>query len=223
MTSDPDGKIQIWDTASLQIVEDPGQEYPTAVSLATSSGFLAFGAKDKVQIADLSGNGGSAELEAPGANTLLAFDQTGSVLASTDSSGRLHIWKYQDGEFTAVPPLIREQAASLAINADGTLLAVGGARNVFLIDTATGREVARIPHRDTVSGVSFSPDGTYLTTASSKVLQLWEIAKIEPVQSDELIPAACSRLFENFSPAQWSALFRGEEYQTLCENLPVPE
>ena len=40
---------------------------------------------------------------------------------------------------------------------------------------------------------------------------------------DELIPAACSRLFENFDPAQWSTFFGSEKYKTLCDNLPVPE
>ena len=88
---------------------------------------------------------------------------------------------------------------------------------------STGKELARIPHLDTVNGVSFSADGKYLATASSTLLQIWEIDKIQLIKSDELIQAGCSRLFENFDPAQWSTFFGNEKYKTLCETLPVPE
>jgi WD40 repeat protein len=86
-----------------------------------------------------------------------------------------------------------------------------------------GQELARIPHMDTVNGVSFSADGSYLATASSTLLQVWELAKIELVENDHLIDAACSRLFQNFSVAQWESFFRGEEYQPLCKDLQTPE
>jgi WD40 repeat protein len=82
-----------------------------------------------------------------------------------------------------------------------------------------GKELARIPHLDTVNGVSFSEDGKYLATASSTLLQIWEIGKVQLIKSDELIPAACSRLFENFDPAQWSTFFGNEKYKTLCDSF----
>lgn len=217
ITSDSNGNIQVWDVLGEELAENPDHEYPQASAVAASEEFLALGSKDKIQIIGIDANGGSRELESPGENTQLAFNQSGSVLASTDSSGRIQIWGYQDGAFTVLSSLIKEQAASLAVNARGTLLAVGTAKNVFLINTASGKEIARIPHRDLVSGVSFSPDGKYLTTASYKVLQVWEIGKIEQINSDELIPAACSRLAGQFNETQLEALF--DDSAILCENL----
>lgn len=217
LTSDPNGDIQAWDVLGEKLVENRNHEYPRASAIAVSTKFLALGSKDKIQIIGVDSNGGTTELEAAGENTLLAFNQSGSVLASTDSSGRIQIWSYQGSGFTPISTLIKEQAASMAVNPKGTLLAVGTAKNVFLIDTAGGKEIARIPHRDLVSGISFSPDGKYLTTASYKVLQVWEVAKIEQIRSDDLIPAACSRLVGQFDETQLEAQF--DDSAILCENL----
>ena len=217
ITSDSNGDIQAWDVAGEKLVENSDHEFPQATALAASAEFLALGSKDKILIIGTDTNGAVSELEAPGENTLLVLNQAGTVLASTDSSGQIRIWKYQGGEFVAAPSLLKEQAASLALNPKGTLLAVGTAKNVFLIDTASGEEIARIPHRDLVSGVSFSPDGKYLTTASFKVLQVWEVAKIEQIKSDDLISAACSRLAGQFNEAQLDAQF--DESAILCEDL----
>jgi hypothetical protein len=101
-------------------------------------------------------------------------------------------------------------------------MAVGTARYVYLMNTA-GQELARIPHIDTVNGVSFSADGKYLATASSTLLQVWELAGIELVANDDLISAACTRLFQNFSVTQWESFFRDETYQPMCEGLATPE
>ena len=93
---------------------------------------------------------------------------------------------------------------------------MGTAQNVYLIDSATGNEIARIPYRDVVTGVSFSPDGKYLTTVSSNVLQRWEMAKLEKIKSADLVQAACSRLAEKFSDAQLTALF--DDPLPLCHS-----
>jgi WD40 repeat protein len=100
---------------------------------------------------------------------------------------------------------------------------MGTANNVYLMDVTSGKEVARIPHLSTVNGVSFSSDGNYLATASSHALQFWEMSKIRQIKSDDLIPAACSYLYENLSSPQWEQFFAGEDYEFLCEDLPTPE
>jgi WD40 repeat protein len=111
----------------------------------------------------------------------------------------------------------------MAFNPTGDRLAVGTATEVYLRDANTGEESTRIPHPDNVNDVSFSADGNTLITVSSKILQFWDIAKLPQIRSDDLVSTACSHLIENFDIAQWSALFGGQKYRKLCENLPVPE
>jgi WD40 repeat protein len=84
-----------------------------------------------------------------------------------------------------------------------------------LIDTSTAEVIARIPHADNVNGVAFAADGNTLATASSKVVQFWDVTKLQlqQIKKDDLIETACSRIPENFSDAQWGELF------VLCENF----
>ncbi|HLO15329.1 MAG TPA: TIR domain-containing protein [Anaerolineales bacterium] len=223
VASDAAGKIQAWNIVDPKSTGASYERYPQVVSLAVSAKFLAIGSKDKINVISIENDGSVAEITANGDNILLALNHDGSFLASADSSGQIKIWKYQAGQFVPAPPLVKEQPVSLAFNPAGSLLAVGTATNVLLIDTTTGQEIARIPHVDVVSSVSFSGDGNILVTASSKVLQFWEVAKIQPIRTGNLIPKACSRLIENLGKNQWSAFFPGEDYRTLCDKLPVPQ
>ncbi|HLO15412.1 MAG TPA: PQQ-binding-like beta-propeller repeat protein, partial [Anaerolineales bacterium] len=223
MTSDSNGNVQAWDVLNAQLIDNAAVEYPQASSLDANAEFLAMGSKDKIALMELNDGGTFSEIKSQGDNTLLGFSADGSMLAATDSSGQINLWKYQGGQFTALKPFIKEQAVSLAFNPKGTLLAVGTAQNAFLIDTTTAEEVARIPHIDNVNGVSFSEDGNILATASSKALQFWDIAKIRQIKKANLDTTACSRLIENFDASQWHALFGDEAYRPLCPNLPVPQ
>ncbi|RPJ23156.1 MAG: TIR domain-containing protein [Chloroflexi bacterium] len=221
ITSDVDGSLQAWNVSTAQLIDQPDEKYTQAFSFATSPELLAIGSKDKITV--INGDGALPEIESRGENTLLVFSADGSSLASTDTSGQINIWKDQNGEFTEVSSAVKEQATSLSFNPEGTLLAVGTAKNLYLINSNTGEEIARIPHIDIVNGVSFSVDGNLLATASSKVLQFWNIANIQQIEKETLAPTACSRLVENFDATQWHTLFGEEQYRTLCENLPVSQ
>jgi len=222
ITTESDGNIQVWDIASAQWVESPEQKFAPVYSLATSSRFLAMGSTNEIDITGTESNTEIPPIKASAENTILTFNKDGSFLASSDSTGTVTIWEYRDGKFTAMGSFNKERAVSLAFDPDGTLLAVGTAKYVHLIDS-TGKELARIPHIDTVNSVSFSGDGNYLATTTSTLLQVWAIDQIELIKRDDLIPAACSRLVRNFDTAQWSTFFGQEKYKTLCENLPVPQ
>ena len=101
------------------------------------------------------------------------------------------------------------------------MLAVGGVDNVYLVDTVTGQEISRIPHRGIVYDASFSADGTTLATASQKMIQFWNISSLPSLETDDLVQVACSRLLENFSESQWAGMFGvNQPYEKLCENLP---
>lgn len=222
ITSNADGNIQAWDVAGAQWIENPVQEEGPVFSLATSSQFLAMASTDQIHITGRDNNGGIPPIGGLAENGLLVFSNDGSLLASTDSTGQIAIWQHQEGKFTAIASFNKGRAVSLAFHPDGTSFAVGTATHVYLMDI-DGKELGRIPHLDTVNSVSFSADGKYLATASSTLVQIWEIDQVQLIKSGELIPAACSRLFENFDPAQWSTFFGSEKYKTLCDSLPVPE
>lgn len=223
ITSDSAGKVQVWDALKAEATDNSENQYTEVSSLTSNRDLLAIGAKDKITILGSNGDGVSEEIESLGDNALVLLSDDGSILISSDSSGRVTIWKDQDGKFIAGSSFIKEQAVSLSLNPKGTLLAIATAKNVYLIDLATGEEIARIPHIDIVNGVSFSIDGSTLATASSKSLQFWNMASIHQIKTDQLVPTACSRLQRNFDAAQWRTLYGNQPYRTLCESLPPPE
>jgi WD40 repeat protein len=221
ITSDAAGKVQVWDALKAEAIENAENQFTEVSSLASNEDRLAIGAKDKITLLGANGDGVAEEIEALGDNALILLSADGSTLVSGDSSGRVTIWKDQNGEFASLSSFTREPAVSLSLNPGGDLLALGTAKNVYLMDVATGEEIARIPHIDIVNGVSFSIDGNTLATASSRSLQFWNMASIHQIKTDQLVPTACSRLVRNLDAAQWKTLFGDQDYRTLCENLPA--
>src|SRR5678816_519388 len=107
------------------------------------------------------------------------FSPDGSLLISSNSTGQFQIWKQENGKFTEPKTFTKVTAFAMAFNPANNLLAIGSANNVYLINPTTLEEFARIPHTGSVTSVSFSSDGATLLTSSLKVLQFWELAKIQ--------------------------------------------
>jgi WD40 repeat protein len=77
--------------------------------------------------------------------------------------------------------------ASLRFSPDGKLLAVGGYREVRLIDPSTGKEVATLSgHADYVRSIAFSPDGKLLAAGGGPPQRSGEI-KVWDLQSHQLL------------------------------------
>jgi WD40 repeat protein len=76
---------------------------------------------------------------------------------------------------------------SIAYSPDGKLLAVGGYKEVRLIDAARGKVLARLSgHADLVRSLAFSPDGKWLAAAGGLPARSGEI-KIWDVETHELL------------------------------------
>ncbi|HSL44997.1 MAG TPA: TIR domain-containing protein [Anaerolineales bacterium] len=218
ITSDLNGNLQAWNVTTGELLSGD-DVFLQGTSLASAGNVVAVGSPNKISILNGNGNGAPSSIEFSGDNALLVFNADGSLLASSSSNGKTSIFQYQDGELTPLSSFAKGQVASLAFNPNGTLLAVGTVRNVYLIDVNTGKEVARIPNLSTVNGVSFSLDGKHLATASSRSLEFWEMSDIRQIKSDELIAAACSYLYEDFNDAQWAQFFGNETKEPLCKEL----
>ena len=214
------GVVEQWSLASFKKTGELAGEGSGVTSVAVSPSFIALGMTDMISI--LSSEGEQvAGIESPGDHQCLVFNADGSMLASSNSTGLIEVWKNENGNFVITGSLRRDAVHSLGFNPGGSVLAVGSRNDVFLINPDTVKETARIPHAGAVIGLSYSVDGKIMATASLKTIQFWQMP-IQAITSDDLVHAACSRLTENFSEAQWSNFFRGEEYVKLCEDLPVP-
>jgi WD40 repeat protein len=161
-----------------------------------------------------------AELAQAGDVSSILFSADGEWLATGDNFGTIKIWNGNDFSLTQTIQL-NGSILNMAFSPDRRWLAVGTADNyALLIDAASGVEAARIPHVSGVTGISFSPDGKQLFTVAGKVLQVWEIAKLDQLSTTKLVETACSRLDANMSLTVWQTIFGNDEYKLICPNLP---
>jgi WD40 repeat protein len=223
ITAATNGFLETWDVKTGEQIKAVELDNPI-FSLAASPAGIAVGLTDRVLLLDLGTGQMITELPAPGENHFLASSVDGSMLASVNSSGLIQIWKAENGNFEPLKPVQKGPVYSMAFTPQGNLLAVAAVDNVYIIDAISSQEVSRIPHRGIVYDVSFSSDGTRLATASQKMIQQWGVSEYQKSETGDLIELACSRLIQNFSAAQWSAMFgSGEKFEKLCDNLPVPQ
>jgi len=128
----------------------------------------------------------------------LAFTPSGDRLASAEGTGGARIWSVPIGEPREVlrieaqrqvrgpsgygPVSVNMPAAAVAFSHNGTWLATGGTDFGVQLWPVTSDTVAKTPtrvlsgHLMTVTGVSFSPDGSRLASASlDRTVRVWEL------------------------------------------------
>ena len=220
ITGSTDGTIQARDLNTGKVVRTLFESDSGVKSLATSLEWLAIGLTDKAVILNMNTEEVIAELEAPGDNQLMAFNPQGSLLAVSNSSGEVSVWKQENGKFNLSQTLSRGSVFSMAFDPQGDQLLISERNMVYLVDALTGREVTRIPYKTPANSISFSPGGKLLAAASLKVIQIWDVTKIPNIDSEHLVETACTRLFQNFDQTQWTAFFGNDEFKPLCPDLP---
>jgi WD40 repeat protein len=163
-TEDPHPAVRLWDTATGKAIGAP-LTFPAA-------------------------NGGI---------TALAFSRDGKYLAAGDwavspagsTTYRIQIWNTATMRPTGHPvsmfsQLLADPIRSMAFNQAGTELAVGSGLGAQVWDVTTLKPIGTALLNDDVdslSSVSFSPDGTILAAASfgNGLIQLWDVATGEPI------------------------------------------
>jgi len=220
IVGDSVGGLQLWNAATGQYINTPITYDQSITTLTAAADLLAVGTGKEIHILNIDTLEEVAQLNTDGTPEILVFSPDGTWLASSNAADQIQIWKRENGIFSEPRSFTKDGAASMAFQPKSNLLAIGAADIAYLIDPVTLKEYARIPHTGTVSSVSFSADGSTLMTASLKVLQFWDIAKIPELKSDNLITTACGRLTENINQAQWDLLFETEPFKLLCSDLP---
>jgi WD40 repeat protein len=167
-----------------------------------------------------------ATLEQVGRIKAIQFSKDGTLLATGSSEATLYFWNAEDGSFSRskIEFFANGEILSLEFSPDNQKLAMGDSTGyVYLFDLVLGQEVARMPHVDKVTRISFSSDGKQLATVSRKTVFLWDVPSIPLVLRSQLTETACARLINNFDKNKWKVLFFEEDYRLICPNLPAGE
>ena len=227
VTSGVDGLLWFWDvkTGKRQFsLDNSGKIYSVAASPVGSLTVAGLNGRTKAWSSETRQE--ITDLPQAGDITTLAFSQDGIFLATGSSEGTVILWKIDGAGITQTGNILHLNGSPrfLAFSPDNKWLAGGGSTSyAYLWDTASVQEMARIPHGNPVTSVSFSPDGTQLLTVSRKVIRLWNISDIPLVSKEELLPNACSHLATNLSMDDWNNYFSDEVYQPICPGLPEEE
>jgi WD40 repeat protein/CHASE3 domain sensor protein len=110
--------------------------------------------------------------------TAVAFDRTGSMLATGIRRGWVDLWDPATGRHRWGTRLDRG-IRSLAFTPDGRILAVGANTGLLMLfDTTNGKLIRRLQgHRGEVIGLAFRPDGSMLasTSVGDHTLRVWRM------------------------------------------------
>jgi len=198
----------------------------TSMAVSPDGKYLVAGLKegDHSLVWDLTTKAQIASLDQVGNIKDIQFSKDGKLIATGSSEATVYLWNVADGTFSRTENEFDTNAevSAMDFSPDNKWLAVGDTTGfVYLLDLAVGQEVARLPHIDKVTSVSFSPNGKQLATVSRKAVLLWDVRSIPLVTRENLIESACSHLTKNFDQSKWKLVFFEDEYYPICPNLPV--
>lgn len=189
-----EGKVWLWRVADGEQVDEWGVDdsgWLTALAYAPDGALVAAGHADGVVRLWRAADGALLHTLAPEGDYSraagLALAPDGQWLAVAGAQvGFDHvvrIWRTSDGAVQGELALASSSADSVAISADGRLLAAGGADGVRLWDTADWTLLHLLApegdagERQQVTSVAFSPDGRWLAAgAKSGAVLLWQLA-----------------------------------------------
>jgi WD40 repeat protein len=185
-----DSTVKVWDTQSgAEIVTFRGHTgMVTSVAYSPDGSRIVSGsADDTVKVWDMQGTAEVATFRRPtGQVYSVAYSPDRSHLATGSEDGAVKLWDMNCGvEIATLPGQARTFTYSLAYNSDGSQIAIGSRRpagalhddhTVKVRDTHTGAEVHTLRgHRDSVTCVAYSPDGSRIASSSvDQTVKVWD-------------------------------------------------
>jgi WD40 repeat protein/energy-coupling factor transporter ATP-binding protein EcfA2 len=207
------GSVRLWALKGLSIrplgktVRVSRAAPAKSISFRPDNKQLAVGADDgTVQLWNISDPGRpGGPIGVPGTTKAigqLAFSPNGKFLAAGGADNLVHLWSTDDGGRPRPAGKAIAGAASyinaIAFSPDATTLAIASSdsdKGLRLIDIASRRTLATLPHPSPVTAVKFSPNGkSVLTGANDGIARLW------PVLSPQLEGMTYTVSAARFSP-----------------------
>ena len=184
------GAIRIVDVKSGVVATTLGSEYsrlyglawsPDSSKLFASEGARKKGGIGKIQAWDVGTSKVLFSLSDKNISSHygLAMAPDGKILASTASSGRVHLWNLADQKLIRTIPADQRSVRGIAFSPDGKKLASCGDEKIVKIwSVDTGKPLFGLQkHESGVYRVDFSPDGTKLASAGRYgSLGIWDLA-----------------------------------------------
>jgi WD40 repeat protein len=229
ITADQKGLINIWNVEDGEKISSlDAQGVLLSLDVSSDGKYLVAGTEEgnKSIVWDLATQTQVTTLPQAGKIKVVQFSGDGKLLATGSSEATVNLWNVEDGSFSPMENsfLANGETLSIRFSPDDARLAVGDSSGyVYLFDLVLNQELARLPHVDKVTSISFSPDGRRLATVVRKTVFLWDVASIPLVKRDQLEEIACGSLTSNLDEVEWKSLFFEEEYRLICPNLPAGE
>ena len=118
-----------------------------------------------------------------------------SVAAFGHQDERIRVWNAAAGNITRTLELRTPAVCAIAMSPLGNRVALGAAdHSICIVDPLTGYEMGRLTgHRDTVSSMTFSADGSHLVSGSAdRSVRIWDTASFREVRAIETAAAVHS-------------------------------
>ncbi len=173
-----DGKVKLWDAATVQSVTtlDEHSDAVTSVSLS-KDGTLASGSWDgTVKLWDMGTQPSIATFPHSARVISVSFSPNGKILAAGSWDGTVKLWDVGAQTDIATFPHSAE-VTSVSFSPNGAILAAGlwnGTIELWNVETQTS--IGTLPHRSRIFSVSFSPNGAILAAGLwNGTVELWDV------------------------------------------------